>query len=122
MPVLSPREEKHARRAATARALGATAAIVCLVSGAVIVHVLISARPIASEARCEALLDRFVELRVRADNPKASDYLVEQRKTEARASAEQSQSLERCRKGLTEEAAACADRATSADELERCFP
>jgi hypothetical protein len=105
-----------------ARNLVATISVVTLVLGAVVFQVCSGSRPDAAEARCEALFDRFVELRVRAANPKASDYDLEQQKNEARALEEHDRALETCREHLTEDAVACAERAMTADQLEQCFP
>ncbi|NUP06309.1 MAG: hypothetical protein HOW73_09650 [Polyangiaceae bacterium] len=105
-----------------ARNLAATIAVVTLLVGAVIFEVCSGSAPDRPEARCEALLDRFVELRVRAANPKASDYVLEQAKSEARIEAERTEALQTCRERLTEDAAACAERALTADQLEQCFP
>jgi len=109
------------RRWNSARDMLASIATMALLIGAVLVSVFSGATPEGSTQRCAALLDRFVELRLLAVNPKTSPFVVEQKQTEARAEAERSRALEQCERSLTEDSAACADRAHSADELERCF-
>jgi hypothetical protein len=47
---------------------------------------------------------------------------LERRKAEAVEAARASGALTRCEASLTEEVAACAEQAPTADELERCFP
>lgn len=117
----TPDAERPDLRVAT-RNLVATVAIVSLLVGAVVVEVCTGARPERAEARCSALLDRFVELRERQADPKVGDLVVEQRKVEARAHAAETQALELCTQHLTEDNAACADRANTINELEQCFP
>lgn len=102
--------------------LAATAGVVTIIVGAVILQVCSGSSPNEAEARCDALLDRFVELRVRAANPKASEHFLEERKQAAKDQAERTQALETCREQLTEDMATCAEKAMSADQLEQCFP
>ena len=105
-----------------ARNLIGSAAIIALIIGATGLQVCSGTRPEQPEARCEALLDRFVELRERAANPKASPGDVERRKSEARANTERDQALESCQRGLTEDTLACAEAAVNINQLEQCFP
>jgi hypothetical protein len=73
--------------------------------------------------RCEALLDRYAELRVRAAAAKAPPPAdIERAQLKARDLALANQALERCADELTETHAACASKANNVDELERCFP
>jgi hypothetical protein len=72
--------------------------------------------------RCRALLERSVELRIRAAEPKAAIPDVERRKAEALVVAERDGSLARCEASLGRESAECAEHAPTADAFERCFP
>jgi hypothetical protein len=75
-----------------------------------------------ARARCESILDRYVELRQRAAEPSILEHVVVSRREEARARAHEKGALARCMRSLSEDSAACAERAPTADELERCFP
>lgn len=103
------------------RDLVASSSLVGLVVCVVVLQMCGDRRPKDADEKCLALLDRFVELRVRDANPKASDYLIEQRQAEARVQAKRVNVLELCRDRLTDVSAACAEKATNADDLERCL-
>jgi hypothetical protein len=104
----------------TTRDLGATAGIVLLTIGLVIGSTW-GVRHAHPEEECARLLDRFVAFRVLAADPKASPFSIEAKQAAARESLSTADALASCSAKLTEESAACADRADSADELERCF-
>lgn len=104
------------------RGLLGTAAIVAVFLGTAAVQVCSGTRPAQPVERCEALFDRFVELRERAANPKASPGDLEARKSQARESAERSEALQDCQERLTEDTLSCAEAAMNADQLEQCFP
>lgn len=106
---------------ANLRDLVASLSLVGLVVCVVVFQMCGQRPPKDAEERCAALLDRFVELRVRDTNPKASDYVIEQRQVEARAQAKRVHVLELCQDRLTDVSAACAEKATNADDLERCL-
>lgn len=117
MPVLTPAERKSARRTAAA-----TIAIVGAAGIAVFAATCRGAPPDGAEEKCARILDRYVELRQRAVDPKSPGFLVEEKQRDARALAVQEGALVRCTRSISVESAACADKANSADELERCFP
>jgi hypothetical protein len=104
-----------------ARDMSASVATISLVIGAVLVSIFSGRAADGTSERCVALLDRFVELRLLAADPKTTPLVVEEHQAEAREQARRSHALERCQRRLTQDSAACADRAHSADELERCF-
>ncbi|MBL8744478.1 MAG: hypothetical protein JNK04_25395 [Myxococcales bacterium] len=104
----------------TARDLGATAAIVLITIGFVLGSTW-GVRHAHPEEECARLLDRFVAFRILAADPQANPYTIESRQAAARESLSTADALASCSAKLTEESAACADRAESADELERCF-
>jgi hypothetical protein len=113
--------DDDARRVAlTARDLGATAGIVALTIGVVFASTW-GARHAHPEEECARLLDRFVAFRVLAADPKANAFTIEARQAAARDGLTTANALASCSAKLTEESAACADRAETADELERCF-
>jgi hypothetical protein len=71
---------------------------------------------------CQAMLDRYVEHVVHANDPKPTAVELGTRKAQARALAAEDQSFARCPTLLTREEADCAMRSTNADEFERCMP
>ena len=104
------------------RDAGATLAIVGLVAVAVGFSFCRGARPADVDERCARILDKYVELRQRAADPKAPLHVVEERQEDARKLALQGDALLRCAQSMSVDSAACADKAQTADELERCFP
>lgn len=117
MSVLSESERGRQR---TLRDLAATGAIVTLTIGFVLGSTW-GVRHAHPEEECARLLDRFVAFRMLAADPKASARTIESRQAAARDNLSTADALASCSAKLTEESAACADRAESADELERCF-
>ncbi|MFO0549788.1 MAG: hypothetical protein U0271_15455 [Polyangiaceae bacterium] len=78
-------------------------------------------RPVDTSRECDAILSRFVELRMRAANPKATPSQIALRQTSARRDEGAPLALAACEKHLTEANLSCAKSATNADDLERCF-
>lgn len=106
----------------TRRDAAATVAILGLLAAATTVAMCRGRGADEADAACARILDRYVEMRQFASDPKAPHHLVEEKKIEARALAIREGALGRCSRSLSAESAACADKALSADELERCFP
>lgn len=104
----------------TGRDLAATAGVVVLTIGFVLGSTW-GMRPAHPEEECARLLDRFVAFRLLAADPKASSFTIETKQAAARESLSTADALASCSAKLTEESAVCADRAETADELERCF-
>lgn len=104
------------------RDAAATIAVLALLGGAVTISMCRGHGAEDVETACARILDRYVEMRQFASDPKAPHHLVEEKKEEARALAIREGALARCARSLSAESAACADKAHSADELERCFP
>lgn len=71
---------------------------------------------------CQAMLDRYVEHIVHANDPKPSAAEISARKAQARALAAENQTFARCPTHLTRDEVDCAMRAFTADEFERCLP
>jgi len=71
---------------------------------------------------CQAMLERYVEHVVRANDPKPPSAELALRKMQARTLAAANQAFARCSSHLTREEADCAMRAVNADEFERCLP
>lgn len=100
----------------------ATLAIVLLVVGVVAGRaVLRRAAPRPSPEACAALLDRYVELVLRAATPEPAPSMVAERQLLARKLAGE-RGFVRCEAELTQAEVACALGAGSADDLERCLP
>jgi hypothetical protein len=71
---------------------------------------------------CQAMLDRYVEHIIHANDPKPKASDLGTRKAQARALAAQDRAFARCPTHLTREEADCAMRSVNADEFERCLP
>lgn len=100
----------------------ATLVIVLLVIGVVAGRAVLrrlSPRPPAEA--CVALLDRYVELVLRSATPEPAASDVAERKAMAREAAGE-RGFVRCEADLTQAEVACALKAGSADDLERCLP
>ncbi|WP_437597827.1 hypothetical protein WMF28_34525 [Sorangium sp. So ce590] len=109
-------------RLATRADVLATLAIVLLVIGVVAGRAALrrlSARP--SPEACAALLDRYVELVLRAAAPEPAASDVAERQAMARKAAGE-RGFVRCEADLTQAEVSCALKAGSADDLERCLP
>lgn len=75
----------------------------------------------ASAAECAALLDRYVELLVRQEDPKASEIEVAQQKERTRAKAQKDAAFASCPNEVTAKGAMCAMKAVNVDEFEKCL-
>lgn len=73
----------------------------------------------ATPDRCDALLDRYVDFRVRSVDEHASEKNLDARKASAH---ERAANDPICRERLSEATAKCAAEAPSLDAFERCFP
>lgn len=71
---------------------------------------------------CQAMLDRYVEHVVYAQEAKPTASELATRKAQARALAAEDQAFARCPTLLTQDEADCAMHANTADEFERCLP
>ncbi|HTJ83607.1 MAG TPA: hypothetical protein VL400_17930 [Polyangiaceae bacterium] len=75
-----------------------------------------------AEASCARMLDRYVELRERAADPKSTPAQIASAQVEARVAAARRGDTARCEERLSPETEACASRANTDSELEQCFP
>ncbi|MET0593518.1 MAG: hypothetical protein ABW133_12520 [Polyangiaceae bacterium] len=75
----------------------------------------------ASAAECAALLDRYTELLVRQEDPKASEIVIAQQKERTRAKAEKDAAFASCPKEVSAKGAMCAMKAVNVDEFEKCL-
>ena len=78
-------------------------------------------RPHASLDECAALLDRYVELRVRARWPEGTEAWVREQQLATRAKAAREPSFLACPQEVDRAEFACAMGAPTADELEKCL-
>jgi protein-disulfide isomerase len=75
----------------------------------------------ASAADCAALLDRYVELLVREQDPKAPDTEIARQKAATRAKAEKDTAFASCPTEVSVKSARCAMIAVNVDEFEKCL-
>ena len=75
----------------------------------------------ATPAECNALLDRYVELLVRQEDPNARPFDVDSAKALARAKAASDIEFLRCPREVRRRDVACALAAPNADEFEKCM-
>jgi hypothetical protein len=75
----------------------------------------------ATLTECGALLDRYVELLVREQDPKADDSVIDKQKSATRAKAAHDASFASCPSEVTARAARCAMGAPNVDEFEKCL-
>jgi len=75
----------------------------------------------ASAADCAALLDRYVELLMREQDPKAPDTEVFRQKAATRAKAEKDSAFASCPSEVSVKSARCAMTAVNVDEFEKCL-
>ena len=75
----------------------------------------------ATAPECAALLDRYVELLVREQDPKASDSEIARQKELTRAKAEKDPAFASCTKEVSARGAHCAMAAVNVDEFEKCL-
>jgi hypothetical protein len=98
-------------RTQSARAIATAAA--CALTGACSAH--------ASAEECRTLLDRYVELLVREQDPKASESTLEQQKLLTREKARTDASFASCPREVTSRELRCAMAAPNVDEFEKCL-
>ncbi|WP_437672798.1 hypothetical protein [Sorangium sp. So ce131] len=109
-------------RPATRADVLATLAIVLLVVSVVAGRAALrglAPRPTAEA--CSALLERYVELVLRAATPEPAPSVIAERQALAREAAGE-RGFVRCEAELTQAEVACALQAGNADDLERCLP
>jgi len=75
----------------------------------------------ATLAECSALLDRYVELLVREQDPKADEAEIAKHKSATREKAAHDPSFATCPKEVSKDAARCAMGAPNVDEFEKCL-
>jgi hypothetical protein len=75
----------------------------------------------ANLSECSALLDRYVELLVREEDPKADDLEIAKQKAATREKALRDPSFASCPKEVSAKSARCAMEAPNVDEFERCL-
>jgi len=75
----------------------------------------------ATAGECAALLDRYVELLVREQDPKAPDGEIARQKDLTRAKAEKDPAFASCPDEVSAKGAACAMTAVNVDEFEKCL-
>ncbi len=75
----------------------------------------------ATAIECGALLDRYVELLVREQDPRASDSEIARQKGLTREKASHDPSFASCPKEVTSRELACAMGAPDVNEFEKCL-
>jgi hypothetical protein len=75
----------------------------------------------ATSPECAALLDRYVELLVREQDPKAPDGEIARQRELTRAKAEKDPAFASCPKEVSAKSARCALTAVNVDEFEKCL-
>jgi hypothetical protein len=75
----------------------------------------------ATATECGALLDRYVELLVREQDPKASEAEITKQKGLTREKASHDQAFASCPREVTSRALGCAMEAPNVDEFEKCL-
>jgi hypothetical protein len=75
----------------------------------------------ATASDCAALLDRYVELLVREQDPKAPDSEIARHKDLTRAKAAKDAAFASCPSEVSAQSARCAMRAVNVDEFEKCL-
>ena len=75
----------------------------------------------ATVTECSALLDRYVELLVREQDPKADEGVLNRQKSATREKASHDPSFASCPNEVTARAASCAMGAPNVDEFEKCL-
>jgi hypothetical protein len=75
----------------------------------------------ATAEECTALLDRYVELLVREQDPQAGDAEIARQKSLTRDKAAEDSSFANCPHELTGRAVHCAMAAPNVDEFEKCL-
>jgi hypothetical protein len=75
----------------------------------------------ATLAECDALLERYVELLIRQEDPGARESEIAQAKSAAHAKAAVNPAFLRCTREVRQKDALCALAAPNVDELEKCM-
>ena len=75
----------------------------------------------ATAAECAVLLDRYVELLVREQDPKAPDSEIARQRDLTRAKAEKDPAFASCPHEVSAKGARCAMSAVNVDEFEKCL-
>jgi len=75
----------------------------------------------ATASDCTALLDRYVELLVREQDPKAPDSEIARQKDLTRAKAAKDTAFASCPSEVSAQSARCAMKAVNVDEFEKCL-
>jgi hypothetical protein len=75
----------------------------------------------ATAAECTALLDRYVELLVREQDPRAPDTEIARQKGLTREKAEKDTAFASCPNEVSVKGARCAMSAVNVDEFEKCL-
>jgi hypothetical protein len=75
----------------------------------------------ATATECGSLLDRYVELLVREQNPKANDAEIARQKVLAREKASRDPSFASCPQEVKSRELGCAMGAPNVDEFEKCL-
>ena len=75
----------------------------------------------ASLSECSALLDCYVELLVRQENPKASEFEIAHQKDLTHEKASHDRSFASCPKEVSRSELSCAMGAPNVDEFEKCL-
>ena len=75
----------------------------------------------ATASDCTALLDRYVELLVREQDPKAPDTEIARQKDLTRAKAAKDTAFASCPNEVSAQSARCAMKAVNVDEFEKCL-
>ena len=77
-------------------------------------------RPITQD-ECDRLLDRYVEMQVRIDDPKPRAETLDRARAAAKALAVTNPAFRSCTRDVTRESMDCALVANDADQIERCL-
>ena len=77
-------------------------------------------RPVTQD-ECDRLLDRYVDMQVRIDEPKPRAETLERAREGARALAAKDRAFRACTTEVTRESMDCALVANDADQIERCL-
>lgn len=94
---------------------------VCRVAIAALMTGLAACTRHATAPECTALLDRYVELLVREQDPKAPDSEIARQRELTRAKAEKDPAFASCPKEVSAKGARCAMSAVNVDEFEKCL-
>ena len=74
-----------------------------------------------TQAECDRLLDRYTEMLVRVDDPKATSTTLDRARADARVLARKDAAFRACTSEVSRESMDCALAANDADQIERCL-